>query len=154
MYAHVTEDGSVDYLGSLPKKWGNVSGLNLSDGDDAFLKTLNWLPLVETNVTRAANQIFDPDVVTVEADRVTLVHRVRDMTPEEIVERDASQMSHLRGQRDEILAASDWTQASDHSSPLAADKKTEWATHRQALRDLPATADMTAWPDVWPTEPV
>jgi len=153
MYAHVTEDGSVDYLGSLPKKWGNVSGLNLSDGDDAFLKTLNWLPLVETNVTRAANQIFDPDVVTVEADRVTLVHRVRDMTPEEIVERDASYMSNLRVERDEKLAASDWTQAPDHSSPLADAKKAEWTAYRQSLRDLPATADMTTWPDVWPPEP-
>ena len=36
MYAHVKEDGSVDYLGSLPKKWENVSGLHLSDGDDEY----------------------------------------------------------------------------------------------------------------------
>ena len=42
MYAHVKEDGSVDYLGALPKKWGNVSGLHLSDGDDEYLKTLGW----------------------------------------------------------------------------------------------------------------
>ena len=38
MYAHVKEDGSVDYLGSLPKSWGNVSGLRLSDGDNEYLK--------------------------------------------------------------------------------------------------------------------
>jgi len=153
MYAHVKEDGSVDYLGGLPKSWGSVSNLHLSNGDDVYLKTIGWLPLVETNVTPTANQTFDTDVITAEADRVTLVHRVRDMTAAEIVERDASHMSHLREQRDEKLAASDWTQASDHSSPLADAKKAEWATHRQSLRDLPATADMTAWPDVWPTEP-
>ena len=153
MYAHVKEDSSVDYLGALPKSWGSVSNLHLSNGDDAYLKTIGWLPLVETNVTPAANQTFDTDVITAEADRVTLVHRVRDMTPEEIFERDASQMSNLRMERDEKLAASDWTQAPDHSSPLADAKKAEWETYRQSLRDLPATADMRSWPSVWPTEP-
>ncbi len=152
MYAHV-KDGSVDYLGKLPKKSGNVSGLHLSNGDDAYLKTIGWLPLVEINVTPAANQTFDTDVVTVEADRVLLTHRARDMTAEEITGRDASHMSTLRNERDEKLVASDWTQASDHSSPLDATKKTEWIAYRQSLRDLPMTADMRSWPSVWPTEP-
>ena len=151
MYAHVKEDGSVDYLGALPKIWGSIS--NLQNGDDAYLKTIGWFPLVETNATPVYNQKFDTDVVTIEEDRVTLVHRVRDMTLEEIAERDASHMSHLRERRDEKLAASDWTQAPDYPSPLADAKKAEWETYRQSLRDLPATADMTAWPDVWPPEP-
>ena len=153
MYAHVTDDGSVDYLGTLPKKWGSVSGLHLSNGDDAYLKTLGWLPLVETNVEPTRNQIFDTDVITVEEDRVILVHRARDMTAKEITEHDESHISHLRTERDEKLVTSDWTQAPDHSSPLADDKKAEWATYRQSLRNLPATADMIACPDVWPTEP-
>jgi hypothetical protein len=153
MYAHVKEDGSVDYLGALPKKWGNVSGLHLSNGDDTYLKTIGWFPLVETNVTLTANQTFDTDVITVEADRVLLIHRARDMTAAEIVERDVSHMSNLRTERNEKLVASDWTHLSDYPAPLTADKRAEWATHRQSLRDLPATADMTAWPDVWPTEP-
>jgi hypothetical protein len=152
MYAHVKEDGSVDYLGGLPKKWGNVSGLHLSNGDDAYLKTLGWLPLVETNVTPGVNQTFDTDVVTAEEDRVTLVHRVRDMTAEEIAERDESYMSHLREQRDQKLVDSDWTQASDYTSPLADDKKAEWATYRQALRDLPENTDDPATP-TWPEKP-
>jgi len=154
MYAHV-KDGSVDYMGALPKSWGDVSGLHLSNGDDAYLKTIGWLPLVETNVTPAANQTFDTDMVTVEADRVLLIHRARDMTAEEIAARDASHMSYLREQRDEKLVASDWTQAPDYPAPLADAKKSEWATYRQSLRDLPATVDMTTWPDAfsWPTEP-
>ena len=45
MYAHV-KDGSVDYLGPLPKNWDNVSNLHLSDGDDTYLKTIGWLPIV------------------------------------------------------------------------------------------------------------
>ena len=155
MYAHVKEDGSVDYLGSLPESWGNVSGLRLSDGDDVYLKTVGWLPIVETFVTPTYNQTFDPDVITVEADRVTLVHRVREMTSEEKTARDKSHLRHLREKRNEQLMNSDWTQASDHSSPLANDKKVEWETYRQVLRDLPATTDMLTWPDsfTWPVEP-
>ena len=154
MYAHVT-DGSVDYMGTLPNSWGNVTGLNLSAGDDAYLKTIGWLPLVETNVTPTYNQIFDTDVITVEAERVTLVHRVRDMTSEEKTARDESHMGDLREERDQKLVDSDWTQAADHSSPLTTDKKAEWETYRQSLRDLPATTDMTTWRNdfSWPTEP-
>ena len=152
MYAHV-KDGSVDYLGTLPKSWGNISNLHLSNGDDAFLKGLGWLPLVETNVTPAVNQTFDTDVVTVEEDRVLLIHRARDMTAQEIADRDENYMADLRRERNQKLVASDWTQAPDHSSPLGDAKKAEWATYRQSLRDLPATVDVSLWSDVWPTEP-
>ena len=48
-----------------------------------------------------------------------------------------------REQRNALLAASDWTQAND--SPLANDKKIEWATYRTALRNLPASE---GWPSV------
>ena len=54
-----------------------------------------------------------------------------------------------RNTRNELLADSDWTQAND--SPLAAEKKVEWASYRTALRNLPSSSD---WPDVtFPTEP-
>jgi len=54
-----------------------------------------------------------------------------------------------REQRNALLAASDWTQAND--SPLAAEKKVEWATYRTALRNLPTSE---GWPSVtFPTEP-
>ena len=43
----------------------------------------------------------------------------------------------LRYERDILLSQSDWTQALD--SPLSDSKKTEWATYRQNLRDLPRT---------------
>ena len=54
-----------------------------------------------------------------------------------------------RETRNELLAASDWTQAND--SPLTTAKKTKWKTYRQALRDLPSSSD---WPNVtFPEEP-
>jgi len=56
---------------------------------------------------------------------------------------------NVRSQRNALLADSDWTQAND--SPLAAEKKAEWASYRTALRNLPSNK---SWPDVtFPTEP-
>ena len=42
----------------------------------------------------------------------------------------------IRNQRLYMLQSCDWTVAVD--SPLTDAKKTEWATYRQALRDLPS----------------
>lgn len=47
-----------------------------------------------------------------------------------------------RRRRDQLLAASDWTQLPD--SPLSEDDRAEWATYRQALRDR--DMDGTSWP--------
>jgi hypothetical protein len=47
-------------------------------------------------------------------------------------------MEYLRWERNLKLQESDWTQSSD--SPLSDSKKVEWATYRQALRDMMATA--------------
>ena len=43
----------------------------------------------------------------------------------------------MRQWRNILLSQSDWTQAPD--SPLTDNKKQEWATYRQALRDFPAS---------------
>ena len=41
-----------------------------------------------------------------------------------------------RAMRNQLLAESDWTQATD--SPLTTEQKAAWATYRQALRDVTA----------------
>lgn len=66
--------------------------------------------------------------------------------------RSNNKKEDLRNLRSSLLAESDWTQSSD--SPLTDAKKTEWATYRTSLRDLPTHAN---WPDLedddWPTKP-
>jgi hypothetical protein len=42
----------------------------------------------------------------------------------------------VRRLRNMMLTGTDWTQFID--SPLADEKKVEWSTYRQALRDLPS----------------
>jgi hypothetical protein len=57
----------------------------------------------------------------------------------------------IRGRK---LAESDWTQLDD--VPMTAEKKAEWSTYRQQLRDFPSTVPPTCDdPDslVWPTPP-
>ena len=58
--------------------------------------------------------------------------------------------SMVRIERNSKLSQSDWTQISD--SPLTDEKKAEWATHRQELRDLP-TGFTKVSEVVWPTPP-
>ena len=47
------------------------------------------------------------------------------------------ELKHFRGVRNKKLAKCDWTQEQD--SPLSDEMKKEWATYRQALRDLTKT---------------
>ena len=78
-------------------------------------------------------------------------------TPEEEAEWDAMEAEYAAGaddraaaevrkERDEKLAATDWRASSDLTL------STEWATYRQALRDIPSQA---GFPNTitWPTEP-
>jgi len=74
---------------------------------------------------------------------------VVDLTTEEIQLAKDSAMSQIRGQRNALLAACDWTQIADSTAD-----KTAWATYRTALRNLPATitGDPRTFSD-WPRDP-
>tara|TARA_Y100000015_G_scaffold32416_1_gene32247 strand:+ start:2683 stop:3213 length:531 start_codon:yes stop_codon:yes gene_type:complete len=63
---------------------------------------------------------------------------------------DATTAAAVRVARDKKLTDTDWTQMAD--SPLTSDKKTEWASYRTSLRDLPSAS---GFPHTmtWPTEP-
>jgi len=71
----------------------------------------------------------------------------------EAVQQNISIWDSIRPIRNTMLSESDWTQFPD--SPLTDNKKTEWSTYRQALRDLPSNnSDATSIDDVtFPTEP-
>lgn len=69
--------------------------------------------------------------------------------PESTIEQEEIDRAwiNLRGSRDRLLSASDWTQVPD--APIDSQA---WATYRQALRDLPANTTDPRNP-VWPTRP-
>jgi hypothetical protein len=81
LYAHV-EDGSVTYMGTLPKNWRNTSNLDKVN-DNVFLKSLGWVPLIEKPATIGENEVSDGWVQTITKESVTTTERKRDMTKEE-----------------------------------------------------------------------
>ena len=89
----------------------------------------------------------DPPVFSTEYQRWTQVWRVRDMTDEEVQQRNDSKALEIRTERNQKLSESDWTQLADAQIDKAA-----WATYRQALRDVPSQAGFP-WTIEWPTQP-
>jgi hypothetical protein len=61
--------------------------------------------------------------------------------------KDAEQAKSVRDQRNQKLKDTDWTQVAD--APV---DKAEWATHRQALRDITSQAGFP-WTINWPDQP-
>ena len=69
----------------------------------------------------------------------------RDMTVEEVQQRDDGKAEQVRAERNEKLANSDWTALSDVTMTA------EMTEYRQALRNVPAQAgfpNTIAWPDI------
>jgi len=71
-------------------------------------------------------------------------------TPEQITERTDAKAADVRSERNQYLAACDWTQLAD--SPLDADTKSAWALYREALRMLPEQTGFP-WNVQWPPQP-
>tara|TARA_R110000868_G_scaffold33450_1_gene121408 strand:+ start:490 stop:861 length:372 start_codon:yes stop_codon:yes gene_type:complete len=122
-----------------------VSGLNKSEGDTTYLKTLGWLPFVEVSVTLGSDEVIDGEVVEITADGVTATQAKRAMTASEIADTLASKWEAIREQRNTRISESDWMASSDVIMTDA------WAAYRQALRDIPSQSDVDNI--TWPTEP-
>jgi len=75
--------------------------------------------------------------------------QVESLTAEEIQAAKDSAMSNIRATRNQLLNACDWTQAVDCTIA----KKAEWATYRQALRDLPSTITEPRTFSAYPNNP-
>jgi hypothetical protein len=73
--------------------------------------------------------------------------QITDATPEEIEQRREQKAASVRFERNQRLADCDWTQLAD--APV---DHSEWATYRQALRDVTAQAGFP-WNVEWPSQP-
>ena len=77
------------------------------------------------------------------------VVQAESLTAEEIQAAKDSALANIRGQRDRLLVACDWTQLPDAPT----EKKADWATYRQALRDFPQSISDARLPVEWPHDP-
>jgi len=90
MYAHV-ENGVTTYRGTLPKTWRNISGLNLSEGNDDYLKTLGWVPYVEVPVEIGVDETSDGEDTVITETEVTSTAKKRALTAAEKTDRTNSE---------------------------------------------------------------
>lgn len=84
-----------------------------------------------------------------QSNRCRVINGVHTIVPTTQEEEDSKKWAILRAERDYLLSQCDWTQFPD--SPLSSEKKAEWASYRQALRDLPSTVDINNV--VYPNKP-
>ena len=114
---------------------------------DAMVEEWNVYPVNVTTETLGADQkrVFATTPSLVDGKWV-LAHTATDMSADEIASRDETLAINVRGDRDARLALTDWRAGSDLTLT------SEWATYRQALRDIPGQA---GFPHTitWPTEP-
>lgn len=76
-----------------------------------------------------------------------VVHTAAEQWEAYCFQKDAEQAKAVRDDRNKRLADCDWTQLAD--APV---NHTEWATYRQALRDVTAQAGFP-WEIEWPSQP-
>ena len=136
----------------------SLSDIKLANPNTSFPSTINDASMADYGAMRVYfstrpeltdTQVLEEDtpVFSNQDQRWTQVFRVRNMTAQEITQRNGGKASEVRTERNEKLSASDWTQLAD--APV---DKTAWATYRQALRDITAQAGFP-WTITWPDAP-
>tara|TARA_A200000159_G_scaffold19521_1_gene16104 strand:- start:249 stop:689 length:441 start_codon:yes stop_codon:yes gene_type:complete len=92
----------------------------------------------------------DPSTQKVSWNEDTVQWDVLPLSDEEIEQNNAGAWSGIRHERNELLSETDYIVLRAYENGTAV--PTEWATYRQALRDLPSTS--TDFNSVaWPTRP-
>lgn len=143
------ENGEVKgYPRPLPQNWADVSNFYLLD--DERLRSYGWFPVrFVPNPNKTNNSITTGQMFVIEGIEVVQYEQVREKTQQELEQETNQMWENIRVQRNELLLESDWTQLSD--SPISEQKKVEWQTYRQELRDI--TSQQDPFNIIWPTKP-
>lgn len=152
-YAYVKDGNVIQKNVSIPKNWNNISNFNLLSNEK--LKEYGWIPYTFVDAVLDENEILVGTTLTLTEFELIETQQKRGLTQEEInnkyEEETYNLNTTLRVNRNIFLQESDWTQLND--AALSNEKKEQWATYRQALRDLPQNT-----PDPrnvsWPQKPI
>jgi hypothetical protein len=110
----------------------------------------NWYKVVFLNMPHhlTANPVTEliEMKMRLSGDVVECWHEVVQKTSDQILATQNLLMTDVRNRRAEKLLRCDWTQLP--TAPLTDEKKIAWEIYRQALRDFPATVDLSniQWP--------
>jgi hypothetical protein len=144
-YGHVT-NGAIDKGPcSLPKSWENISGLNNMSNDQ--LREIGWLPWVFVQVPVGENQVLDGSTVEIKAAEIVETQVVRDMTPQEIADRDQQYKDSNKQQAEQLLLETDWSQMSD----VDLVNKADFTAYRAEVRAIALNPPLTV--SEWPVKP-
>lgn len=145
MLIALVSGSTVTQVGDYKELFPNTS-FPPSGADAEFLAANGAMPV---NLFKAHNRATEKLVTCEPYIEGLFVYTVtvEAKTEADIAADNASKAAQVRANRDALLTACDWTQLPDVTLP----KKAEWATYRQALRDI--TND-SAFPDVvFPNNP-
>lgn len=148
IYAFI-QDGTIAeypvYEGDIRLRYPNISfGVNFVPPEGYVQVTDTTRPDVDYKKVVTEGQ---PEFVNGQWARVWIV---TDATAEQIAEYETSLIQYNLQIRNRLLVESDWSGLTDCT--LSDEKKAEWASYRQALRDITA---QEGFPHniTWPTKP-
>lgn len=139
-------DGMPLREGALPTVYENVSGFDgLADED---LAKYGFYPLVEKydDLNRATHRLDSPSYELKDG-VVTRTVKAVPLNEDEIQGIVAQKWMVIREKRNQLLAATDWTQLAD--TRLSTAKIAEYREYRDLLRDIPQNyqdPDEVVWP--------
>lgn len=147
MIVAIVKDNAIEQIGELSVLFANVS-FPPSGPEAEWMEEQGIVPVTYWKPhDHATEKLVNVDPY-IEDDGVFAVE-VQPLTEEEIAARNDGQWAKVRSDRNKRLADCDWTQLPD--APLSNVETQEWASYRQALRDI------TGQPDpfniMWPDEP-
>ena len=142
---------SVNSEGEISSMWTSGAIPSPAEGTnpDNQLETIVWVNQVVPDFSAFIGTKYYKDNAWV--DREAKPAEYYNWKDEGWVLDSSALYTKLRAQRNRKLYACDWTQTAD--SPLTDEKKAEWASYRQGLRDVPSNnsgstgLDQVVWPD-------
>lgn len=149
LYAKI-KNGQISTIASLKSLYPNTS-FSISGPSIQWLRENNLMPVLESIPFDHTTQRLIKIEPVISGDQVVTCQAV-DLTVEELSaienNKNLQLAAQVRASRDRLLTASDWTQLAD----VVLLNKTEWATYRQALRDL---TNQAGFPQTitWPIDP-
>jgi hypothetical protein len=146
-YVNIKDNQIVDGPRTLPINWENISNFYVLD--DQTLKSYGWLPYRFESIPLLDGETYNGTTISIGENEVVEYQQKRQKTEQEISDEISSMWENVRSRRNIELQESDWTQLID--VPLSTEKKQEWQTYRQELRDI--TSQQDPFNIIWPTKP-
>ena len=147
MIVVIVQNDTIEQTGEVSVLFPNVS-FPAAGPEPEWMAENGIVPVTYFKPYDAAAEKLVSTEPYLEGDEVYAV-TVEPLTEDELAARNDSQWAKVRSDRNKRLASCDWTQLVD--TPISNIEQADWATYRQALRDITEQAD--PFNITWPEEP-